>query len=106
LVRKKVGWLVLVLLLGAMVSGCQFNLGKLTKPVGADNDQLIRVQIVFTDDKTLTGYVKDLAINPDSKVYVGGSSTNYLYDAKGNVVGVFNYQRVLYMMILPAEDKQ
>lgn len=92
-----------MLLLGLMVSGCQFDVGQLTRPTEEEKDQLIRVEIVFTDDKTLVGYVKELAIDPESKVYVGGSSANYLYDAGGNVVGVFNYQRVLYMNILPAE---
>ncbi|HAA09561.1 MAG: hypothetical protein ACOX6F_08520 [Syntrophomonadaceae bacterium] len=106
MVRKKIGWLILMVLLVLMVNGCQFNWEQLTKRTNVDNDQLIRVEIVFTDDKTLIGYVKELAINPDSKVYVGGSSSNYLYDAKGNIVGVFNYQRVLYMTILPAEEGQ
>ena len=103
MVRKRTGWVMLVFLLGLMVSGCQFDASQLTRPTEEDQDQLIRVEIVFTDDKTLVGYVKELAIDPESKVYVGGSSSNYLYDAGGNVVGVFNYQRVLYMNILPAE---
>ncbi|HQA07601.1 MAG TPA: hypothetical protein PLP71_03320 [Syntrophomonadaceae bacterium] len=98
--------LAMVLLLGLLVSGCQFDPGRLTKSVGEENDKLIRVEIVFTDDQTLIGYVKDLSITPDSKVYVGGSSTNYLYDAQGNIVGAYNYQRVLYMKVLPAETEK
>ena len=85
---------MLVFLLGLLVSGCEFDVGQLTRPTEEEKDQLIRVEIVFTDDKTLVGYVKELAIDPESKVYVGGSSSNYLYDAGGNVVGVFNYQSV------------
>ncbi|MDI9480733.1 MAG: hypothetical protein WAO57_10315 [Syntrophomonadaceae bacterium] len=103
MVRKKTRWVMLLLLMGMMVSGCQFDASQLIRPNEEVQDKLIRVEIVFTDDKTLVGYVKQLAIDPESKVYVGGSSANYLYDVEGNVVGVFNYQRVLYMNILPAE---
>jgi len=97
---------VLLLLGLLLVSGCELDFGRLTKSVGEEGDKLIRVEIVFTDNQTLIGYVKDLAIDPDSKIYVGGSSTNYIYDAQGNIVGAYNYQRVLYMKILPAETEQ
>lgn len=107
MVINKLGRMVaVVLLLGLVVSGCQFDPSRLTQSVREEEDKLIRVEIVFTDDQTLIGYVKDLAIDPDSKIYVGGSSTNYLYDAQGNIVGAYNYQRVLYMKILPAETAQ
>lgn len=98
--------LAIVLLLGVLISGCQFDPGRLTRSAGEGDEKLIRVEIVFTDDQTLIGYVKGLSIAPESKIYVGGSSTNYLYDAEGNIVGAYNYQRVLYMKILPAENKQ
>lgn len=102
--RKPLLVLLTVGLLVGMLPGCNLDASRLTKPMNEDNDPLIRVQIYFTDDKTLISYVKDLQIAPDAKVYVGGASTNYLYDSQGRVIGAFNYQRVLYMKILPAEQ--
>ncbi|HOQ09831.1 MAG TPA: hypothetical protein PLG09_06875 [Syntrophomonadaceae bacterium] len=108
MVTKRAGYsMAVILLIGLMlVSGCQFDPGSISKPIRTEEDQLIRVEIVFTDNQTLIGYVKDLSITPDAKIYVGGSSTNYLYDAQGNIVGSYNYQRVLYMKILPPEEAE
>jgi hypothetical protein len=49
---------MLLLLMGLMVSGCQFDASQLIRPNEEVQDKLIRVEIVFTDDKTLVGYVK------------------------------------------------
>lgn len=68
--------------------------------------ELIKVEITFTDDETLVGYVKALGIEQEKgRVYIGGSSLNYLYNEKGNIVGAFNYQRVLYMKIINEEEE-
>lgn len=103
MVKKKLVFLVMTFLLLGFLSGCEMDWGRLTKPIHEDKNQLIRVEIHFTDDETLIGYVKTLGIEPEGRIYVGGSSSNYLYDARGRIVGAFNYQRVLYMKILPAE---
>ena len=70
------------------------------------NDDLLKVEIFFTDDKTLVGYVKQLGIEQQGKVYVGGSSLNYLYNENGEIIGSYNYQRVLYIKILPHEEEE
>lgn len=84
--------------------GCNFELPSI--PYEKDiTSKLIKVEITFTDDKTLVGYVKELGIEQQGgKVYVGGSSLNYLYDKNGNIVGAFNYQRVLFMKIISEEE--
>ncbi|MGR6836086.1 hypothetical protein [Syntrophomonas erecta] len=97
--RRFVAALLIIFIL-IMFTGCQENMGRLLeRPAG--EPKLIKVEIVFTDDKKLVGYVKNLGVEDEGKVYVGGSSRNYLYDAAGNIIGSFNYQRVLYMKILP-----
>ncbi|MBO8158335.1 hypothetical protein [Thermosyntropha sp.] len=93
--------LAMFFLLG--VSGCSsgfsgFEMTENSKP------ELIKVQIFFTDNQSITGYVKSLGIEEDAKVYVGGSSLNYLYDKNGNIIGSYNYQRVLYMKIIPEKE--
>lgn len=93
--------LVLAFLLSS--SGCsadfsKWEMKKKSKP------ELIKVQIVFTDNQSLTGYIKSLGIEEDAKVYVGGASVNYLYDKNGNIIGSYNYQRVLYIKILPEKE--
>ncbi|NLB87876.1 MAG: hypothetical protein GX790_01420 [Syntrophomonadaceae bacterium] len=96
------GLLILLLLFGVM--GCNIDLPSIPyeKDVASN---LIKVEITFTDDKTLVGYVKELGIEQQGgKVYVGGSSLNYLYDKDGNVIGAFNYQRVLFMKIITEEE--
>lgn len=91
---------VIILLLVLIIGGCSFDTESLFKSSGNNKTELIKVEITFTDDQLLTGYVKNLGIEKGSVVYVGGSSLNYLYDKNGNIIGAFNYQRVLYMKII------
>ena len=83
------------------LSGCKLDTGKLIHPGKEKKEQLIKVEIVFTDGEKLVTYLKQLGLESGARVYVGGPSTNYYYDARGNVVGAFNYQRVLYIRLLP-----
>ncbi len=104
MVRKSLAGLVIIFIL--LITGCNTPLADLI-PRNQDNSvtDLIKVEITFTDDKTLVGYVKALGIEQEKgRVYIGGSSLNYLYDQKGNVIGAYNYQRVLYMKIISEEQ--
>lgn len=103
MVKKKLaGLIILLLLFGVM--GCNIDLSNVISEKDTTAD-LIKVEINFTDDKTLVGYVKELGIEQKGgKVYVGGSSLNYLYNKDGHVIGVFNYQRVLYMKVITEEE--
>lgn len=92
--------LTVTLVLALLLTGCNLDTKNIWKPGSGDKDELIKVEITFTDDQKLTGYVKNLGIDKDAVVYVGGSSLNYLYDSNGNITGSFNYQRVLYMQII------
>ena len=102
MVKKQLLGLSLLLVLSFFMIGCeQVDFSKLAVPSTKEQAQFIKVEIFFTDGVTLIGYVKNLGIEPEGKVYVGGSSTNYLYDAHGKIIGAYNYQRVLYMKIIP-----
>ncbi len=83
------------------LSGCKLDTSKLIHSHKENKEQLIKVEIVFTDGETLVAYLKQLRLESDARVYVGGPSSNNYYDARGNVIGVFNYQRVLYIRLLP-----
>lgn len=98
--KKKGVLLLFILLMALCIGGCDFDVRDYFDQNRHDKDQLIKVEIIFTDDQKLTGYVKNLGMEKDGTVYVGGSSLNYLYDKNGNIVGSFNYQRVLYMTII------
>ena len=87
------------------LSGCKLDTSKLIHPGKEKKEQLIKVEIVFTDGEKLVTYLKQLGLESDARVYVGGPSTNYYYDARGNVMGVFNYQRVLYIRLLPEGER-
>lgn len=90
-----------------LLSGCNYNISELLGvPDQSSQDELIKAKIYFTDNQTLEAYIKDLGIQQDGKVYVGGSSLNYLYDARGNIIGSYNYQRVLYIRIIPQANKE
>jgi len=91
----------LLLLTIIALSGCKFDTSKLIHSGKEKKEQLIKVEIVFTDGEKLVAYLKQLGLESDARVYVGGPSTNYYYDAHGNVIGAFNYQRVLYIRLLP-----
>lgn len=104
--RKKAVFACCIITALLLVSGCNFDIQKIVQSSSEkENTPLIKVKIVFTDAETLETYVKSLGINESGKVYVGGSSLNYFYDSKGNVVGSYNYQRVLYIKVLPEQDK-
>lgn len=92
----------LLILLSVAAVGCNFDISRILgeEDTGAEAE-LIKVNIHFTDGEQLDAYIKDLGIEEDGKVYVGGSSLSYLYDVKGNIIGSYNYQRVLYIKIIP-----
>ena len=99
--------LCFLLLSFLLLSGCNYNISELLGvPAKSSQGELIKAKIYFTDNQTLEAYIKDLGIQQDGKVYVGGSSLNYLYDARGNIVGSYNFQRVLYIKIVPEATKE
>lgn len=99
--KKKLTFLACLLLIAVIsLSGCDVNTHNLLNS-SKEKDKFIKAEIVFTDGQKLVTYVKDLGLESDARVYVGGASANNFYDARGNVIGAFNYQRVLYIKILP-----
>jgi hypothetical protein len=100
-VRKRLIITCLLLIMVMVLSGCDVNARNLIDSSKDNKQELIKVEIVFTDGQKLVTHVKELGVDSNARVFVGGSSTNYFYDARGNVIGAFNYQRVLYMRVLP-----
>jgi hypothetical protein len=99
--RWRVAALVLLLIAVGLMVGCSLDLKPLTdKTEDPEPPQLLKVEIHFTDGEVLRGYVRELGVSQEGTVYIGGSSANYLYDASGNVIGVYNYNRVLYMKLI------
>lgn len=89
------------------IGGCETDLSRIWNNQNDEAQvELIKVKIYFTDGQSLEAYIKDLGIDQEGMVYVGGSSLNYLYDKQANIVGSYNYNRVLYIKILPEADGQ
>ncbi|MGE5398281.1 MAG: hypothetical protein ACM3MK_12230 [Chitinophagales bacterium] len=94
--KKTTALLALLIILAVIMTGCQFP--QIDKPKASKKTvSLTRVEITFEGGHTLKGYVRGLKLGDDSVVYTGGNTSTNLYDARGNVVGVFNYSRVLYI---------
>ncbi|HWP95746.1 MAG TPA: hypothetical protein VN426_02775 [Syntrophomonadaceae bacterium] len=94
--------LFLLLLFMLTLSGCNYNYKELftsQKP----EEKLIRVEVHFSDTDKMVGYVKNLGMEENARIFVGGSSVNYLYDKAGNIIASFNYQRIEYIKIIPEE---
>lgn len=88
-------------------SGCNLDVKRLIKPSTAvDEEKLFKAEIVFSSDDKIVAYIKSLGIEKNGQVYVGGASLSYLYDAQGNVVGSYNYQKVLYIKIISEKNKE
>lgn len=84
---------------------CDTKIDSLVQKVETrQEEELIKVRIYFTDGVELSCYIKDLGIDKNAAVYVGGSSRNYIYDKDGKITGSYNYQRVLYIEILEETD--
>jgi hypothetical protein len=81
--------------------GCNIDYKQLIPKGLSQDEQLIKVQIQFTDGKQTECFVKSLGLEKNAQVYTGGSSLNYIYDQDGKILGSFNYQHVIYMMLLP-----
>jgi len=99
--KRQLVYACLLLITVIALSGCKLDTSKLIHSSKEKKEKLIKVEIVFTDGEKLVTYLKQLGLESDARVYVGGPSTNYYYDVRGNVIGVFNYQRVLYIRLLP-----
>lgn len=103
--RRGFALMLIMLLMTLALSGCQnLQIQDLFKKNSNDQPRLISVRIHFDRGDMVEGYVSELGVEKSGKLYAGGSSLSYIYDAQGNVVGSFNYQRVTYMQILPLGD--
>ncbi|HHW61156.1 MAG TPA: hypothetical protein GX404_04550 [Syntrophomonadaceae bacterium] len=104
---RKTSWIlsIILLLLLIGVSGCNTDLDSLSKAAERKEEpELIKVELIFTDQQRVKCYLKGLGIEEDGRVYIGGSSANYMYDHKGNIIGAFNYQRLIYIKVIPDTD--
>ena len=96
---------VLLIVVTLLAAGCNVNYKQLFSRAEKTEPKLIRAEIHFGENEKVVGYIKNLGVEEDAKVYVGGSSLNYLYDQQGNIVGSYNYMRVEYIIILPEEER-
>lgn len=100
--KARLSLVVLLILLTVGAAGCGYNYRSLLPGARNDEAALIRVRIRFVDQAEIPScYVKSLGIDLEAQVYAGGPSSNYIYDQDRNIIGSFNYQNVLYMMVLP-----
>ena len=97
--KRKALIMVSIILLLFLAAGCKVD-WKSVLPHEESKPELVKVEITFEGGKTLTGYLKDLQLEKDSVVFIGGVTSTNLYDARGNIVGVFNYNRVLFIKVL------
>ena len=82
------------------MSGCEFDWKSLADSGKNHEMPLMYVEISFSENEHLTGYVKTLGLEKEVKILVGGASVNNLYDKSGNVIATFNYAKVNYIKLL------
>jgi hypothetical protein len=99
--KYKFGLLLVLLLATLAVAGCKFNVQQIWQKTKPDEPELLNVEMHFANREVIHGYVKNLGVDQEGKVYNGGSSVSYIYDQKGRIVGAFNYARLEYMLIIP-----
>ena len=83
------------------VGSCDYNWDNITGSVNDSEPELMYVEISFSENVHLAGYVKTLGLESDVRILVGGSSVNNLYDKHGMVIATFNYAKVNYIKIVP-----
>ncbi|MDD2620167.1 MAG: hypothetical protein PHC92_05820 [Syntrophomonadaceae bacterium] len=106
---KKARVLMLMALVCSLlyVSGCDFDVKRLLEPSTAvSEEKLFKAEIVFSSTDKVVAYIKSLGVEKNGQVYVGGASLCYLYDSQGNIIGSYNYQRVLYIKIISEKNKE
>jgi len=95
---KRLSVLIIIMGMLVLVAGCdRISWQTTAKEPGAD---LLYVQICFDNGEKLNTYVKEMGIGQDSTVYAGGITDSNMYDARGNLVGRYNYTRVNYMTVV------
>lgn len=102
--KKILGALIFAVLLFGL-GGCT-DWQSFISPVKEVDTPLLHVEISFSENEHLTGYVKTMGLEEDVKIYVGGASVNHLYDKQGQVIATFNYARVNYIKLIPEPDAQ
>ena len=83
-----------------LTSGCEYDWKNLLGSGKSNDPPLMYVEISFSENERLIGYVKTLGLEKEVKILVGGSSVNNLYDKNGNVIATFNYAKVNYIKLL------
>lgn len=102
--NKSRNLMIILLIMGLMmIGGCNYDYQRLFKKPEPPEPKLLKVEIYFTSGQHVPAYVKGLGIEADGQVYVGGSSLNYIYNARGEIIGSFNYARVDYIKIMEEE---
>ncbi|MGE5404252.1 MAG: hypothetical protein ACM3PP_04875 [Candidatus Saccharibacteria bacterium] len=92
--------LVIALLITVIfvTTGCEkIKLLDTDKPKKAE---MTKVEVTFEKGNSLSGYIESLDIGKVSTVYTGGVTTTNLYDEKGNIIAVFNYNKVQYIKVV------
>ncbi|MDR1616970.1 MAG: hypothetical protein LBR98_08165 [Syntrophomonadaceae bacterium] len=98
--------LVAAVFLASGLSGCQDG-WKIFRDQDANEPQkLIYVDVCFSENEHLTGYVHTLGIEPEVKILAGGASINNLYNKQGEIIASFNYLRVNYIKIIPEPNDE
>jgi hypothetical protein len=93
--------LIVFLLSALLVTGCELNVRQLWQKTKPAEPELLNVEMHFANGDIVYGYVKSLSIDEEGQVYNGGSSSNYIYDQQGKIIGAFNYARLEYMKLIP-----
>lgn len=83
-----------LIVIACLIPGCDVNWH--TSPFQQKpRMNLVKVEITFDRQNKVQGYVNGLG--QQGMTYNGGATVTNLYDAKGRVTGVFNYNRVMYI---------
>lgn len=96
-----IGLLMVFLLLLLFIGGCKLNIQQIWQKTQPPEPQLLNVEMHFANGDIVYGYVKNMGVDENGKVYNGGSSLSFIYDHKGSIIGSFNYARLEYMKLMP-----
>ena len=97
----KISLLMVFLLAVLSIAGCKLNVQQLWQKTQPAEPKLLNVEMHFANGDVVYGYVKNMGVDEEGKVYNGGSSVSFIYDQQGKIIGSFNYARLEYMKLIP-----